>query len=489
MREETLSAPAGPLAEGEARPRSASRVTALALGLLLVLTFAKGVLWASMIAPLDAPDEPSHFNYIVQVREGHLLPVVDLVSPGGLRTPPSSPLNADVRAWFDRYGYRFFRSMPYESAQPPLYYWMAALWTRPVGIAPATLPTLLMLGRLLSVMLGVGSVLALWLACRWVWPQRPWLSWAPPVALTLHPEFSFTTATVSNDAGVLFWGACLLALWAFGLAAVRRGPLTPRALGTLVGVAAVVIAAGVLTKLTFVSMVPPTLLWLWWLCASRARPLRSWLLAAAGSGAASLALVLPWIARNMYVYGEPTGARAIFDLIHRIYWDRMRFPADQLFTQFPPPDFAIRSIRSFWALFGWASVTIADWVYWLLAAFAVAAVAGLILALLRAVRLPRTFSAPGPRLVTLAAVASLLAFANYVGYNSLVEFQPHMRYTFTALVASMLLIVVGLHSLARREFWRQVVGALFLLTLAGAHAMSLFAIAEQSTKVLQSLGN
>src|SRR5437764_7993822 len=88
---------------------------ALGLFLLLLFTFLKGVVWAVSIAPLDAPDEPSHFNYVAQVREGYWLPVVDLVSPGGLLTPPSTPLNADVRAWLARYDYKFFRSMPYES--------------------------------------------------------------------------------------------------------------------------------------------------------------------------------------------------------------------------------------------------------------------------------------------------------------------------------------------------------------------------------------
>ena len=40
-------------------------VVLFGLGLLLLFTFAKGVVWAVSIAPLDAPDEPSHFNYIM----------------------------------------------------------------------------------------------------------------------------------------------------------------------------------------------------------------------------------------------------------------------------------------------------------------------------------------------------------------------------------------------------------------------------------------
>src|SRR5690349_17730504 len=97
--------------------RGASWATRFGLALLLLFTFSKGVLWSGLVAPLDAPDEPSHFNYIVQIRDGTWLPVVDMVLPGGLRTPPSTPLNQDARDYFARHNYKFFRSMPYESAQ------------------------------------------------------------------------------------------------------------------------------------------------------------------------------------------------------------------------------------------------------------------------------------------------------------------------------------------------------------------------------------
>jgi hypothetical protein len=436
-----------------------------------------------MVAPLDAPDEPSHFNYIVQVREGYLLPVVDLVSPGGLRTPPSTPLNADVREWFASYDYKFFRSMPYESAQPPLYYWGAALWTRPVGIAPFTLPTLLLAARLFSVLLGTGTVFAIWFACRWVWPENAWLRWAVPGALTLHPEFSFTTATVGNDAGVVFLGACLLAVWAYGLSRGvenrgRRGEFG------VVAACAVVTGAGILTKLTFVATVPASLLCLWWLARGRqGRSIRRWAPLAGVYSAVVGAMVLPWVIRNLRVYGEPTGARAIFDLIHRIYWERMGLSEGQVFSQFPAGDFVVRSFRSFWALFGWATVSLSGWVYWLLAGFVAAAVVGGVFALRReGVSL---FARRGGRLALLALVTCAFAFANYVGYNSLVEFQPHMRYTFTALAPAVLLLGGGIYSIPVSERWRKVAVGLFLGVLALAQGLSLMAVSEQSARVIQ----
>ncbi|MFL5735334.1 MAG: ArnT family glycosyltransferase [Chloroflexia bacterium] len=471
----------------------------VALALLLLFTFVKGVLWSGLVVSLDAPDEPSHLNHIVQIRDGTWLPVVDMVSPGGLRTPPSTPLNQEARDYFARYNYKFFRSMPYESTQPPLYYWAAAIWTRPIPVTAANMPTLLSAARLFSVLLGTAAVLALWLACRWIWPQRSWQPWVAPLALTLSPQFTFTTATVSNDAAVIFWGAALLAVWAHGLrptmdygryatGAGEAVSLPPSPLPYAIrkrqyldiALAALVSAAGVLTKLTFVATVPASLLWIYWVTVESARPgrstasspLRRGLLLAGGYLAVVGVLVLPWVLRNLRVYGEPTGARGIVDLMHRIYWDRLGFPSSQLFSRFPLDEFVVRSARSFWALFGWASVWLADWVYWLQAALAAISGLGLLLRGLRAGFPPRS---PLSRVAALALLACILAFANYVGYNSLVEFQPHMRLTFAALAPAIFLLALGLEQ-GPWPRWRAALSALLLASLALAQGLSIAAL-------------
>lgn len=484
---------------GSSRRVALAMRPAVALALLLTFTLAKGFLWANMIAPLDAPDEPSHFNYVVQVREGYILPIVDLVSPGGLKTPPSTPLDQNVRDYFARYNYKFFRSMPYESAQPPLYYWLDALWTLPIGISPDTLPALLLAARLFSVALGMGAVLALWLACRWSIVGPAWLVWLAPLALTLSPEFSFTTATVSNDAGALFWGAVLLAVWAFGLRQGREEkPRVAWRIAALVGLSALVTAAGTLTKLTFVATVPATLLWIWWLVGLRqgqqyqpasARTgshLRRWLPASLAFSLLSAAPLAPWVVRNLREYGEPTGTQAILNLIHNIYWQRMQFPKGQLFSQFPVDDFVVRSFRSFWALFGWATVWLDDWVYWLLAAFMAFALLGLVVAAIRGGKAAPT--RPPGRLVLLAAITCLLAFANYVGYNSLVEFQPHIRYTFVALAPAFLLLAVGFGRGVGGARLRLAVASAFVILLVGVHVWSLLALWTHTQYVLSVAG-
>src|SRR5262249_28160525 len=156
--------------------------------------------------------------------------------------------------------------------------------------------------RLLSVLLGTGAVLALWLACRLAF-STAWISWAAGLALTLNPEFSFTTATVSNDAGVLFWGVVGPAVWAYGFR-VRKAetPTGFRQLLLPVAVIVLVTAAGLLTKLTFLATVPATLIWLFWLVwrpdeESILRRVGRWLAWSLCALGATALIVAPWVTR------------------------------------------------------------------------------------------------------------------------------------------------------------------------------------------------
>jgi hypothetical protein len=467
-------------------PRKADLV---ALGLLLALTAIKGLLWVNLIAPLDAPDEPSHFNYVVQVREGYKLPVVVLVSPAGLKTPPSTPLNGDLREWFARYDYKFFRSMPYESVQPPLYYWLASFLTRYIPVRPENFSLLLTAARLVSVLIGVGSVLALWLACLWAWPAARWLRIGAPLALTLSPQFTFLTSVVSNDAGMVLAGGAILALWAYGLRSeADLGGITRRRLVVLAALAAVITGAGFLTKTTFAATVPATLVWLYWLAHRPGVTFRFAFWRLLGStvlfGGIALAIVLPWILRNMSVYGEPTGSKGALDLYHSIYWSRVGLPATQWFSGFDPMDFLGQSWRSSWALFGWASVSLDEWVYWLLGALTLIALAGLFL---RGGRSDQQVPRVVTRITAMSGVVLLISFINLLGYSSLVDYQPQGRYLFVAYPAFFFLLVLGLGKL-RWPAGKRLLLPAFVLILVAVHVGSLVVLNAHTQSVLAAVG-
>src|SRR5439155_14820634 len=141
--------------------------------------------------------------------------------------------------------------------------------------------------------------------------------------------------------------------WAWGLALHRQSLLTAgsylsRVAWPTVATAALVTACGMLTKLTFVATIPATLMWLYWFArrrkpASNDSAFRRWAARAGGFLITVAALIAPRIARNLLVYGEPTGIRHIFELMHSIYWQRLGFPPDQFFSQFPVGEFVVRS--------------------------------------------------------------------------------------------------------------------------------------------------
>lgn len=431
------------------------------LGLLLLGTLIKGVLWSQLIFPLDAPDEPSHFNYVMQVHAFHKLPQVFISGPGHLDRP-STGQDPATRDMLDFYGFTEFRGMPYESTQPPLYYVGTALLLVPLGEDRLTL---MYAARLASVLLGVGTIWALWWGLRALWPRTPLIFWGVPIALSLLPQFTFMTSTVTNDAACVFFGALLIALWAGGLSAAREKSITLWRWGLAAGL---VTALGLLSKLTMVVTVPGTLLWLWWLASAsspqhslpkiallKSEVFRRFLAGLMVMGAAIVVLVGWWVVRNLLVYGEPTGTRAIFDLYHRIYWSRQGFPPGQLFSAFPLDDFVTKTFRSFWAAYGWAGVVLDWWVYVPPLLLGIVALVGLVCGWVVSRRVTgdetpgvRESSQDRRRIVLLSALTLLLAFVNMLFYDSFVDYQPQARYLFIAVAPAFVLLVLGLNQAA-----------------------------------------
>lgn len=438
-----------------ATTRAGARRSGLLLGLLLLGTLLKGVVWSQLIFPLDAPDEPSHFNYVMQVHSFHKLPQVFISGPGHLDRP-STGQDSQTRDMLDYFGFTEFRGMPYESSQPPLYYVGVALL-----IAPLDENRLLLLyaARLVSVLLGVGAVCSLWFGLRALWPGVPLVVWGIPFALTLLPQFAFVTSTVTNDAATVFFGALLFAVWAYGLRAAQERKVRPLLWGLAAGL---VTALGLLCKLTMVVTLPGTLLWLWWLTSADphstpespvSKRVRPFLVSVLALGAPLLVIVGWWVVRNLFVYGEPTGTRAIFGLYHRIYWTRLGFPPDQIFSAFPPGDFATRTFQSFWAAYSWTGLTLPWWTYASALALSIVALAGLVRAwLLRRPKQPShdeeapalPLSQARRRIVWLSAGTLVLAFVNLLFYDSFVDYQPQARYLFVAVAPALVLLVLGL---------------------------------------------
>ncbi len=484
-----------PAARVAARSSTSDR-TKLWLGLLLLGTLLKGVGWVFLIYPLDAPDEPSHFNHILQIRTNHALPAIVMGAPNFMRVPPSTPQDPVTRAFLEHYGFNAFRAMPYESSQPPLYYVTAAIFLAPVGEDRLAL---MYAARLVSVLFGVGAVLALWLGVRLLWPDNPFLQWVAPVALTLAPEFTFVTSSITNDAAVLFFGAALLTVWAGGLRAALDGSeLSLWKWGLLAGV---VTALGLLSKLTMAVTVPGTALWLWWLAgaAGREAPVARRLRAFLVGGVASAAMVIVgigwWVARNLSIYGELTGSSSVFSIYHKIYWTRRGFPLNQLFSFFPLTPFGdprggfvILTFITYWAAFGWDAVFLSPWSYVAIALLSLAGVVGL--ARVWRVGLRKPLLAPAiahRRLGWLSLIALGGAFIILLAYNSLVDYQPQGRYLFVVFAPMILLLVAGLRKATSRPQINNALLWCLLGLFAVMQILSVLALMDQYAHIF-SLG-
>lgn len=480
--ERTVVATGRPAITEWARERRASFL----LGALLLGTLLKGVMWTGLIFPFDAPDEPSHFNYVMQVHTNHTLPVIVMTTPN-TTVPPSTPQDSMTRTVLDRFGFTAFRGRPYESSQPPLFYVVAALLIAPMGEGRLTL---MYAARLASVLFGVGAVWALWWGVRALWPGAPLVVWGAPLALTLHPEFTFVTSTITNDAAALFFGALLFAVWAAGLRALachKKVILWQWGL-----IAGAVTGLGLLTKLTMIVTLPGTLLWLWWLVSGQGVTIHRLRRLAAGAVAAGIAILLLvgwWVARNLQIYGEPTGTRSILGIYHGIYWRRRGFPENQLFSFFPLDDFGIRGFRSFWAAYDWSLLTLDWWVYAGLLLLSLCAIFGIARAWLAS----RNTMQPGQdtarrRIVWLSVITLLAAAANMLFYNSFVDYQPQGRYLFVALAPTMLLILLGLRHVTRNRSANRAIALILPASLAVLQLISIPALLKQWTHMVKLFG-
>lgn len=237
---------------------------------------AEGILFTQRQAGLQkdigAPDERQHVNYIARLTRGEGIPVFDPKDPNLYET--------------------------YQSHQPPLYYLLAAGWTKALGASDPTAPENKMRVRSLNALIGGLGVAGVFFFALWSTGRQETAAVAGSVAALLPMNLALSGA-VSND-------PLLIAVCAWALALIARGV----ALGWTwrLGLAAgIVVGLGVLTKTTAVALWPVLVLSF----LSR----RDGQVGIAGvplvsAMAAALLLAVPWWLRNQSLYGDPFALNA-----------------------------------------------------------------------------------------------------------------------------------------------------------------------------------
>jgi 4-amino-4-deoxy-L-arabinose transferase-like glycosyltransferase len=219
----------------------------------VIAVFAGFAIAYTRITPIGAsPDEVSHLHYITGIADHFRLP------------PASEP----------------------ERQQPPLYYLLGAVIAKLTGDDARLI-------RLLSVALGVLTILTVYAVTRRLFPLRPGLAVGAAALVALLPETQYLAGGINDDN--LAWLAGALLVLA-GIIVMQSKALTPRlALGVGMAVALAVLAketVWVLAALLIVLVV-----------VRRGRELRAVQVAA---------LVVPtivlagwWFVRNAIAFGNP----------------------------------------------------------------------------------------------------------------------------------------------------------------------------------------
>jgi len=444
--------------ESPGRGRAALPLIAILAGFL-----ALGGLYAWLIPPFEGPDEAQHFAYVVWLAEGRGLP----------------PRGAD--SWQT--------PLQQEAGQPPLYYALAALPARLAGVDdppavyrenpyfPAPRPREVFdndnraihppdearplrggwlafyLSRGLSLLFGLGLILAVYGVARQLFPDTPAIPLGAAFLVAFSPQVIYVSSMVSNDAPAAALSA--LALWLFARL-MTGGPGTRD--GRLAFAAGSVLGLAGLTKVSSLLLIAPLSLGLVWLGWAGRRPWRRalGLIALLGLGATLVAgwwFVLGWL-RD----GSPAGLSphdgapwAIVD------------PA-----ALPPLLERWREVgRSFVLALGWGTIRPNEWVYFVAVALVALALAGWMVALRRWRRGvgQRGVGRPAPGAL---AMLGVLALALVVVAPSLEVWMrrvtaPHGRLLFPALTTIVLGAVVGWRALHPRL---PLLGYAFVLLLA-----------------------
>ena len=167
--------------------------------LILVAYFVVAVRYAAITPNWQAPDEPSHYNYIAHIAETATLPILRMGDYNQKSLTYLVTNNFPANQGID--------SFRYESYQPPLFFIAATpvFW--------ATNGSLFAL-RLFNIYLGLGALIMIWLALELVFPAKPLIRLGATAFAGLLPMHVAVMSSVNNDvlAELLILAAALVLL-------------------------------------------------------------------------------------------------------------------------------------------------------------------------------------------------------------------------------------------------------------------------------------
>jgi len=398
------------------------------VAIILILFVALGTVY-SVVTPLfETPDGVWHYLYVKHIADGGGLPVYEEGVSFPMHQEASQPplyylINGWATSWIDTSdAAQVVRYNPHAAIGAP------SAWGNRNVISHTSLEAFPYQGtvlaahicRLLSELMGAGTVLCTYAIARRLFPQPSWLAPAAAAFNAFQAQFVFISASINND--VLTTLLAALCLWLL-VCIVQDGPSAIRlvALGAVLGLAA-------LSKLNALVLFPLVLLVLLYLAWRRHQGLvlARWSMCVFGTAT----LVGGWwYARNWWLYGDPFGLQLMFAVLpphaERPSTARLLHLLDG-------------ALKSFWAVFGWFNIVVEPWVYLLFELLLFVATLGLIRILYRRMA-PRRWAGALPiGLLLLWTGTFVLALAGW----SQAQF-PQGRLLFPAIPAIATLFILG----------------------------------------------
>jgi hypothetical protein len=416
----------------KARPLTNRRFAdhvALPLGMILVLFAFFSTVYSVTTPIFEAPDERDHFLYISWLADGNPLPhIIDDLKTVG-----------------------------HEIGQPPLYYGLVALvvsgidlsdaaaiapanpyWTEGGGINvhfhtnaeqfPYQNSVLAVhVGRLVSVLLGMATIVVIYYLARQIMPQSAlWVT----ALVAFNPQFAFMSGVLNNDNLIIL--LCALTLWL--LVSIMQTPHPKRWQYLLLGV---LWGAAILTKLSGLALGGIIVLGLGLLAWKHHR----WRIVVTGLVLVVVGVAVTagwWFWHNWQVYGSP------------LAWEAMLVANQGLLRLFPLSwvDAVISSTflrRSYWAMFGYG-VMAPEPFYWFINGLMILAGIGVLW------RLKQMRQEPHWRIFVIHAAWVLLIYAALLRWIRELSATEQGRLLYPAIASIAIFLVWGLEKLPYRRW-------------------------------------
>ena len=412
------------------------------LWIFLAIALLRGALYTFVVPPWQHPDEPTHFEHMLDIATaGGIVPENYVSLP--LRRGISSSMLAHnfwkgiTQPGLDDQSLSAVGWSPlgiYALTQPKLYYVIGALWVRPWLGFPVDFQ--LYIVRLLSVFLNLVVVAVTFYTARRLFSDKDYIVLAVIGFVVFLPGYTDDMSAVNND--VL---ANVLAALFFGLVAlVYRNRWNWRAL-ILLGL---LLALAILTKTTALILVMtlPALFLFY----------PAWSFKRKWAVLLSVVVLVGLATWYVFQFNQPLFQSLVAKLGQYLRvnmsdsWQAM-LNLGNLRLYYAT---ALTVFKSFWAAFGWRHVTISSVFYWTLGAITLIAAGGLVVwTTFQLVRKNWT-GLTHWRISYLIASASavILAWLVAIVRGQMVQghgiYLSHGRYAYVALLPFALLFVLGL---------------------------------------------